>query len=151
MRSLLLAPAIRNTIREQLRPRKQIGAGAPKAPKKVFLLCLSHAFLYETPEMGHQWQQCLCMRSPRWGGDGNCVLWRVHIDPERGCRHVNVVARVVPGLAVEQEYLFAPYSAFTVLSASWKAGTSDDPHVIDMLAAVDNKEAPEDLPLAPWS
>ena len=49
------------------------------------------------------------------------------------------------------EYLFAPYSAFTVLSAEWRAGTVAEPHVIELLAAVDNKEAPEDLPLAPWS
>ena len=30
-------------------------------------------------------------------------------------------------------------------------GTSLDPHMIELEAAVDNKEEPEDLPLAPWS
>eukprot|EP01045_Picozoa_sp_COSAG04_P008174 COSAG04_NODE_447_length_14267_cov_17.958569_11_plen_53_part_00 len=50
-----------------------------------------------------------------------------------------------------QEYVFAPYSVFTVVSAEWKAGTTDDPHVIELQAAVDNKGEPEDLPLAPWS
>ena len=49
------------------------------------------------------------------------------------------------------QYLFAPYSAFTVVSAAWNLGTSLDPHVIELEAAVDNKEEPEDLPLAPWS
>jgi len=87
----------------------------------------------------------------RMRGDDNCVLWRVYINPEHGCKHVNVVTRVVPGLADEQEYLFAPYSAFTVLRAVWNTGSSDDPHVIELSAAVDNKEASEDLPLAPWS
>ena len=63
--------------------------------------------------------------------------------------HVNLVDRTnVPG---EEEYLFAPYSAFTVLSVSWNAGTDAAPHVIELLAAVDNREAPEGLPLAPWS
>ena len=77
------------------------------------------------------------------------VLWLVRIDPLRKCVHVNLVKRSnVPG---EEEYLFAPYSAFTVVKASWNAGTTADPHVIELLAAVDNKEAPEDLPLAPWS
>jgi hypothetical protein len=38
-----------------------------------------------------------------------------------------------------------------VLSVAWNAGTTADPHVIELQAAVDNKEAPEDLPLAPWS
>ena len=75
--------------------------------------------------------------------------WLVHIDQHDKCHHVNLVHDThVPG---EEEYLFAPYSAFTVLSATWNAGTTDDPHVIELLAAVDNKEAPEDLPLAPWS
>ena len=84
------------------------------------------------------------------GGDDS-VLWRVRIDPVRKCVHVNLVTKRVPGLPDEQEYLFAPYSAFTVLSAEWRAGTAAAPHVIELLAAVDKREAPEDLPLAPWS
>ena len=81
------------------------------------------------------------------GGD-NCVLWRVRIDPARKCHHVNLVKRThVDG---ENEYLFVPYSVFTVLSAQWRAGTAKQPHVVELLAAVDNKEEPEDLPLAPW-
>ena len=59
--------------------------------------------------------------------------------------------RRVAGLGSEQEYLFAPYSVFTVLSATWNAGTTADPHVIELEAAVDNQAEPEDLPLAPWS
>ena len=48
--------------------------------------------------------------------------------------HVNLVKKTnVPG---EEEYLFAPYSAFTVLSASWNAGTTADPHVIELQAAM---------------
>ena len=42
-------------------------------------------------------------------------------------------------------------SAFEVLSVSWNAGTDAAPHEIELLAAVDNKAEPEDLPLAPWS
>ena len=48
----------------------------------------------------------------------------------------------MPGLPDEQEYLFAPYSAFTVLSAKWNAGTTADPHVVELLAAHDNKTEP---------
>ena len=82
-------------------------------------------------------------------GGSDCVLWRVRIDPVRKCVHVNLVKKTnVPG---EEEYLFAPYSAFTVLSVRWGAGTAAAPHEIELLAAVDNKEEPEDLPLAPWS
>jgi hypothetical protein len=82
-------------------------------------------------------------------GSASKVLWLVRIDPLRKCVHVNLVKRSnVPG---EEEYLFAPYSAFTVVKVSWNAGTTEDPHVVELLAAVDNKEAPEGLPLAPWS
>jgi hypothetical protein len=77
------------------------------------------------------------------------VLWMVRIDPHRKCVHVNLVKRSnVPG---EEEYLFAPYSAFTVVRVRWNAGSTHSPHEIELLAAVDNKEAPEDLSLAPWS
>ena len=78
------------------------------------------------------------------------VLWcQVRIDAERKCVHVNLVKKTnVPG---EEEYLFAPYSAFTVLSVRWNAGTVAAPHEIELLAAVDNKAEREDLPLAPWS
>ena len=79
------------------------------------------------------------------------MRWLVRIDPVRKCVHVNLVTKRVPGLPDEQEYLFAPYSAFTVLSARWNAGTVAAPHEIELLAAVDNKAEPEDLPLAPWS
>ena len=97
--------------------------------------------------------------------------WQVRIDPTRKCVHVNLVKKSnVPG---EEEYLFAPCetaiarsdtafvsltlrrinadSAFTVLSTSWNAGTTAAPHEIELLAAADNREEPEDLPLAPWS
>ena len=89
-------------------------------------------------------RQFIAMR----GGD-DCVLWRVRIDSVRKCLHVNLVKTTnVPG---EEEYLFQCYSVFTVVSATWNAGTTPNPHVIELEAAVDNKEEPEDLPLAPWS
>ena len=51
----------------------------------------------------------------------------------------------------ESEFLFAPYSAFTVVAAAPSAPNGYlDPHVITLAAAVDNRLEPEDLPLAPW-
>ena len=77
------------------------------------------------------------------------MLWQVRIDSERKCAHVNLVKKTnVPG---EEEYLFAPYSAFTVISAKWRAGTNADPHVVELAAAPDNVGPSEKLPLAPWS
>ena len=84
------------------------------------------------------------------------VKWVVHVDP-RGetsaryrCKHVNLVTKTnVPG---EQEYLFAPYSVFTVRSVQFsESADDDDPHIIELDAAVDNRKEPEDLPTAPWA
>jgi len=77
--------------------------------------------------------------------------WLIRIDPARKCHHVNRITKRVPNLPDEREYLFAPYSAFTVISARWRAGTVADPHVIELHAAPDNIGPSEDLPLAPWS
>jgi hypothetical protein len=79
------------------------------------------------------------------------VKWLIHIDPVRKCHHVNLVERT--NVTGEEEYLFAPYSAFRVRSATWSedGGTVEHPHVIELDAAVDNKAEPEDLDLAPWS
>jgi hypothetical protein len=79
------------------------------------------------------------------------IKWLVHIDPMRKCLHVNLVQQSnVPG---EEEYLFAPYSVFTVRSVRWSdgGGTVEHPHVIELDAAVDNKAESEHLELAPWS
>jgi hypothetical protein len=50
----------------------------------------------------------------------------------------------------ENEYLFAPYSVFTLVSVKWSAKELIFPHEFTILAARDNKEEDEDLPLAPW-
>lgn len=84
------------------------------------------------------------------------VKWVVYVDP-RGetsqryrCKHVNLVTKTnVPG---EQEYLFAPYSVFTVRSVQFSESANDDePHLIELDAAIDNRKESEDLPTAPWA
>ncbi len=82
-----------------------------------------------------------------------CVLWKIVLDPDRRCNHVNLVtATHVPG---EFEFLFSAYSAFEVVSVHWSLNPRDlaRPHKITLFAAPDNKDEnfPEDLPLAPWS
>jgi hypothetical protein len=68
----------------------------------------------------------------------------------RGRGQVNYVESSKFGDA-EAEFLFAPYSTFTVVSVELSASNSYvTPHVITLEAAVDNRLEPEDLPLAPW-
>jgi hypothetical protein len=51
----------------------------------------------------------------------------------------------------EAEFLFAPYSTFTVISAVPSAPNNYlNPHVITLSAAIDNRLEDLDLPLAPW-
>lgn len=71
-------------------------------------------------------------------------------DPRFRCQHVKSVKNshvlgALTGEPRESEFLFAPYSVFTVLEVNWGY-----PHRIVIQAAADNKLEPEDLPLAPW-
>mmetsp|Transcript_8651 Transcript_8651/g.20403 ORF Transcript_8651/g.20403 Transcript_8651/m.20403 type:complete len:211 (-) Transcript_8651:79-711(-) len=88
-------------------------------------------------------------------GSSDVVLWIVRVDP-RGrddprykCRHVNFVSKT--HFPDENEYLFAPYSAFRIDRVEWSP-TPDDrtPHRIYLTAYLDNRDAPPNLPLAPW-
>ena len=50
---------------------------------------------------------------------------------------------------VAGEYLFSPYSVFTVVKVEF-SDENLEPHKISLNAAMDNKLEDEDLPLAPW-
>jgi hypothetical protein len=65
--------------------------------------------------------------------------------------HANVVAN--SNVAGEFEFLFAPYSVFTVVSVALPAGAPNASHpiVIVLQVAIDNLEEPENLPLSPWN
>lgn len=85
------------------------------------------------------------------------ILWTIKLDP-RGCKHVNFIDRHDGTLhthhdtPAENEFLFAPYSAFTIQSVLWQdVPTAGQPHEVVLRAVYDNLEAPEDLPLAPWA
>uniref|UniRef100_A0A7S0QY16 Mono(ADP-ribosyl)transferase n=1 Tax=Cryptomonas curvata TaxID=233186 RepID=A0A7S0QY16_9CRYP len=82
------------------------------------------------------------------------VLWTVRLDgrgetdPEHRCLHVNLLEAQE---FEEREFLFVPYSTFTVEAVQWsRRPTLATPHRITIFAANDNRAAPEDLPVAPW-
>ena len=87
------------------------------------------------------------------------TLWRFHLDgnlPERErCMQANFIDRTDGTVRGEDEFLFAPYSVFTVRAVSWHAkplvnGYVKRRHFIDIDVASDNSSEPDDLPLAPW-
>ena len=73
------------------------------------------------------------------------VIWIVETEGKGKCHHANLVEKMsmVQG---EVEFLFPPYSVFTVEKVERATHTR-----ITLKAAVDNKLEAEDLPTAPWS
>merc|ERR1712039_875085 len=51
----------------------------------------------------------------------------------------------------EYEWLFAPYSAFTVLSVKWRCGTDAQPHKIKIMVMADNKDTTDHILCSPWA
>merc|ERR1712150_243264 len=81
------------------------------------------------------------------------AMWRIVFDP-RGesdprfrVKHMTFVSKTL--IKGEGEYLFAPYSVFTLQAVSWSTKL-DKPHQFTIHAACDNKKEDENLPLAPW-
>jgi hypothetical protein len=89
------------------------------------------------------------------------VQWKIEMDkrgdpagdsdPRYTCKHVNLLRVThVPG---EEEFLFQAFSVFTVKEVAWAKSdpaTMAYPHRITLVAAVDNAQEREDLPLARW-
>ena len=82
-----------------------------------------------------------------------CAIWRIKFDkrgkknPRYRVQHMTFVQKtLIPG---EHEYLFAPYSVFTLTSVKWSDKRSE-PHEFTIQSALDNKEEDKNLPLAPW-
>jgi hypothetical protein len=82
-----------------------------------------------------------------------CVIWRITFDPrgkhhpEYRVQHMTFVSKTL--VEGEEEYLFAPYSVFTLVSARWSTQLRK-PHEFTIRAACDNKKEDENLPLTPW-
>lgn len=74
-------------------------------------------------------------------------MWYLEMNDEEMYNAALVERSEFPG---EKEYLFTPYSVFTVAKVCWNAGTASAPHEIVLLAASDNTAESGDLPLAPW-
>lgn len=87
------------------------------------------------------------------------VLWIFSFDGSleetRRCVHVNYIDRTDGSVRNEDEFLFAPYSCFTVRCVDWAPAPVADlyecrPHRIEVDVAPDNRGMPAGLPLAPW-
>lgn len=81
------------------------------------------------------------------------VIWNIKVDtrgitdPLYRCKHAFILEKThIPG---EEEYLFVPYSTFTVETTEWSTNLTQAHH-ISVKAAMDNLNEATDVPLAPW-
>eukprot|EP00438_Fugacium_kawagutii_P014524 Skav232267 [mRNA] locus=scaffold882:61982:62932:- [translate_table: standard] len=120
------------------------GAGIPDEHMGFFQSGLQ----YRSPMfLATSFDQDVAMDFARMNRKGkNMVIFHVHYDPDLRCHHVNYL-KEASDVESEAEFLFPPYSAFTVKSAPEKEGKK---WVIHIEAFPDNCDAPEDLPLAFW-
>ena len=110
--------------------------------------------LYRVPmflSSSADWAMCqrtFCSRAQHQSGLPP-VLFFIRINPEYKCVHVNFVKHT--NCEGEGEFLFVPYSVFEVAGVEWRESpTWEFPHLIYVDAMSDNRNYPEDLPLAPW-
>ena len=81
------------------------------------------------------------------------AIWRVKFDergkhdPDYRVQHMSFVSKTL--VEGEDEYLFAPYSVFKLVSVKW-GKTMKESHHFTIQAALDNQDEDEDLPLTPW-
>jgi len=79
----------------------------------------------------------------------DAIRWYFHV-PLGYCQHAALLEKSNMGTA-EFEYLFTPFSVFTVMYVKWSEDPrNSEPHEIHLRASDDNKVEAEDLPSAPW-
>jgi len=79
-----------------------------------------------------------------------CVKWHVHV-PLKAATNANFIEQK-SNVKGEYEFLFVPYSVFTVLEATWQESPNAMfPHEMHILASEDNKHEKNDLPSSPWT
>ena len=76
-------------------------------------------------------------------------MWFFHFHPTKRCVNLNFIDKTDGTVAEEDEFLFPPFSTFTVKSVKF-VGTGSY-HEIHLEVAKDNMKEPNDLPLAPWA
>jgi len=84
----------------------------------------------------------------------NQVLWIFQIDPLKKCAHVSWLDNKLnlTSCPTEKEFLFVPYSVFTVVKKEMDETVPSKPVLkIYLKVAPDNVQESEDLPVSPWN
>jgi len=86
------------------------------------------------------------------------VMWIFHFDPQKRCKQVNFIDKTDGTVGGEDEFLFAPYSVFTVQRVEWVDAPRVNEHeqvfhTIEVKVEPDNAKVDKGLtlPLAPWA
>eukprot|EP00930_Biecheleria_cincta_P046698 TRINITY_DN32244_c0_g1_i1.p1 TRINITY_DN32244_c0_g1~~TRINITY_DN32244_c0_g1_i1.p1 ORF type:complete len:450 (-),score=67.35 TRINITY_DN32244_c0_g1_i1:585-1853(-) len=78
------------------------------------------------------------------------VKWIIRLPESRKCHQANYVTNRADGVPDEREFLFAAYTVFVVHKVAWSDRPWEKPHEIILAVPVDNRDEPDDLPIAPW-
>jgi ubiquitin len=128
--------------------RKQVyrGTGFSSECKSFFVVGVTYrAPMYLATSLSRS----VAERFMRDGSADEHCLWIILMDRDVDMYNASLVQKT--HFAGEQEYLFPPYSVFTVVAVNWRAGTTAAPHEITLRASPDNRRESETLPTAPWA
>ena len=142
--------AATDLMRESGNPRKEVyrGTGFDSAHRGFFVEGKTYRVpMYIATTTSRQVAQAFISRANT--GDSH-VMWLIIMDATSPMYNASLVKKntLIPG---EEEFLFVPYSVFTIDKATWKRGTKNQPHEIVLMASSDNTGEREDLELAPWA
>jgi hypothetical protein len=91
------------------------------------------------------------------GGGREYVMFYFYFNPQGvhnpvyRCRNVSLITKRAAGISDEYEYLFVPYSVFSIRNVKCQVVcTPENPHEVHLDVALDNKQESELLPLPSW-
>lgn len=124
------------------------GGGIPKSKREQF----TEGKKYRCPVLlatsrKRKIGEMLCYRAVNRKIDA--ILYIIHLDKGK-CFNVNYIGRN-SNIDNEEEFLFLPYSVFTVRSTLWQNEPSTgNPHIIHLNASADSESESEFLPIVNW-
>jgi hypothetical protein len=142
--------AATDLMRESMIPRKQVyrGTGFDNTHRGFFVEGKTYRVpMYLATTTNREVAQGFINRANT--GDSH-MMWLIIMDARSPMYNASLVKKntLIPG---EEEFLFVPYSVFTIDKVTWRHGTKHQPHEILLKASSDNTAEPEDLELAPWA
>ena len=140
----------RTRFKPPQRTRVYRGGGLPDVHQRFFAVGVKYrAPMCLSTSLTEQKARRFCGRASPGAPAASPVLWTILLGPE--CTTVTYLQCPESEAEDDGEYLFSPYTVFTVTKVDWRQAPSVQcPHSVELRAAVDSAVEREDLPVAPW-